>query len=135
MKTFSKATASALAATVVDFGSLTLFVEVFHGFYPYGVALGAFLGALTNFMINRHWAFEAHDKPLPGQMLRYAIVSSGSLLLNTFGVYMVTEKFGLFYLASKIVVALLVGFLFNYPLQRYFVYPPERRNLATRVPM
>ena len=128
MKTFSRAQISAFAATIADFGTLTLFVEVLHGFYPYGVALGAFMGAITNFIINRHWAFEAHEKPLPGQILRYAMVSSGSLLLNTFGVYLVTERFGLYYLASKVIIAFSVGIFFNYPLQRHFVYPIDRRQ-------
>ncbi len=130
MKTFSKATASALAATVADFGSLTFSVQVLHVFYPYGVAIGAFLGALVNFVINRHWAFEAHEQPLPGQALRYAVVSTGSLLLNTFGVYLVTEKFALFYLASKIVIAIGVGVFFNYPLQKYFVYQKGRGKVS-----
>lgn len=135
MKTFSKASASALAATLADFGSLTIFVEVFHGFYPYGVSIGAFMGALTNFVINRYWAFEAHTKPLPGQIFRYSVVSIGSLLLNTAGVYWITEKFGLYYLASKVGVALFVGVFFNYPLQRHFVYPLEKRAASPALPM
>ncbi len=122
IKTFSKAGVSAIAATVVDFGTLTVWVEVFHGFYPYGVALGAFLGAVTNFLINRYWAFDARHAPIHHQALRYVLVSVGSLALNTGGVYAVTELTGLFYLKSKILVAIAVALFFNYPLQRYFVY-------------
>ena len=123
VSTFSKAAVAALIATVVDFGSLTLWVEVLHQFYPVGVALGALLGALTNFSLNRHWAFDAAHAPVGRQAFRYGIVSLGSLCLNTGGVWLVTEKLHLFYLLSKIVVALMVGFLFNYPLQRHYVYP------------
>jgi putative flippase GtrA len=121
--TFSKAAVAALAATVVDFGSLTIWVEVLHRFYPIGVAIGAGLGAITNFTLNRYWAFDAAHAPVGKQAVRYAIVSFGSLCLNTGGVWLVTEKLHLFYMVSKIVVALMVGFLFNYPLQRHFVYP------------
>ena len=124
-KTFFKASAAALFATVVDFGTLTVWVELLHGFYPIGVALGAGLGAVTNFTANRYWAFDAAHHPMGRQVVRYVIVSAGSLLLNTGGVYLFTERFHLFYLVSKVLVAILIGFFFNYPLQRYFVYPKE----------
>jgi len=122
MKRFSKAQLSALAATVVDFGSLVILVEKAGAPYPFGVAVGALAGALTNFFMNRHWSFEAHEAPIHGQALRYALVSGGSLLLNTLGVMVWTEVFKLHYLGSKVVTAILVGILFNYPLHREFVY-------------
>ena len=131
MKTLFRAIVSALISTVVDFGSLSFYVEVLHGFYPVGVALGAFLGAVTNFLINRYWSFEgAHRDPVQGQMWRYLVVSAGSLALNTLGVYAVTEGFGLFYMKSKVVVALAVGLGFNYPLQKYSVYRMSGEPLA-----
>ncbi len=129
-KVFIKASIAAIFATVVDFGTLTIWVEVFHGYYPYGVALGAALGAITNFLANRYWAFDAAHHPMGGQIFRYVIVSAGSLLLNTGGVYLFTEYFHLFYLVSKVIVAILVGILFNYPLQRYFVYHPKKGVLV-----
>ena len=124
LHTFSKATLASLAATVVDFGTLTVWVELLHGFYPVGVAIGAALGAASNFTINRIWSFnDAIPSKLGYQAFRYAAVSLGSLLLNTWGVWLVTEKLHIHYMISKLAVALLVGFLFNYPLHRYFVYP------------
>src|SRR5689334_7100865 len=123
---FSKAQVAALAATVADFGTLTLWTEVLKGFYGAGVALGAASGAIVNFFLNRHWSFRATHQKVHTQMLRYALVSAGSLLLNTFGVVFVTEKFGVHYLISKIIVSLSVGFFYNYPLHRYFVYPAAK---------
>ncbi len=120
--TFSKAQISALAATAIDFGSLTVWVEVLKGFYPIGVGIGAAAGAMTNFFLNRHWSFQAAEGRLSHQMVKYAGVSVGSLLLNMAGVYLLTEWFGLFYLVSKILTAVAVGVFYNYPLHRYFVY-------------
>lgn len=65
-KRFSKAQVSALAATVVDFGTLVFLVELLHAAYPFGVATGAFAGAITNFFLNRHWSFQAVGLPLAG---------------------------------------------------------------------
>ena len=99
-------------------------------FYPIGVAIGAGLGAITNFTLNRHWAFDAAHSPVGKQAVRYAMVSTGSLLLNTFGVWLVTEKLHLFYMFSKLGVALMVGFFWNYPLQKVFVYQRPKLDVA-----
>jgi putative flippase GtrA len=72
--------------------------------------------------LNRHWAFDAAKVPVGHQAVKYTIVSAGSLTLNTGGVWLVTEKMHLFYMYSKIGVALVVALGFNYPLQRFFVY-------------
>ena len=108
-KLFWKAQASAVIAGIVDFGSLALMVEVFHVYYAAAVAIAAGSGAIANFVINRYWAFEAHDHPVVGQARKYILVSSGSLLLNTILVYVSTEWIGIQYLISKLFVAALVA--------------------------
>jgi len=122
LKTFSKAQLASIAATCVDFGLLVLLVELGGLWYVAATALGAAAGAVTNFSINRYWSFEASASRWEGQALRYALVSGGSLLLNTAGVFALTEGLGTPYQASKVVSALLVGWLFNYPLHRGFVF-------------
>ena len=122
MKQFSKAGVSALAATLMDFGTLIGMVEFLRVPYPGGVALGALAGACTNFFLNRHWAFQAGGLPLPGQAFRYALVSGGSLGLNVLGVMLATEGARIPYLASKVLTAVLIGIFYNYPLHRDFVY-------------
>ena len=121
--TFAKAQVASFAATIADFGTLTVWVEVFKQFYPYGVALGAALGAVTNFLINRYWSFEAGDQKLHSQAIRYVLVSGGSLILNTLFVYLLTDYLTIHYMISKIITAFFVGIFYNYPLHRYFVYP------------
>lgn len=119
---FSRSQVASLLATTLDYGTLFLLVEVFHVWYVIATATGAFLGAVTNFLINRHWSFGASHGKWSRQATRYAVVSSGSLILNTGGVYAVTEHFHLYYSVSVVLVSILVGILFNYPLQRYYVY-------------
>ena len=113
---------ASLSATLVDFGSLIFLVEAVHLWYVAATAIGAFLGAWVNFLLGRHWSFVANHESIHGQVLRYAAVSVGSLVLNSYGVYLLTEDFGLFYLFSKTITALLVGILFNFPLHRRFVF-------------
>lgn len=90
--------------------------------YPIGTTLGAFCGAVVNFYINRHWTFRADRARWEKQAIRYAAVSSGSLLLNVGLVVLFTESLGLKYGWSKIAASLLVGFCFNFPLHKKFVF-------------
>ena len=96
--------------------------EILHVWYVISTACGAFAGALANFLLNRYWSFEAHDGAMHLQVKRYAVVSTGSLILNTAGVWAITEYFKIHYAFSVVGVALLVGFFFNFPLQRGYVF-------------
>jgi putative flippase GtrA len=56
------------------------------------------------------------------QLGKYALVWTGNLLLNTGGVYVLASQAGLHYTVSKVMTSLLVAFLYNYPLQKNFVF-------------
>lgn len=119
---FGRAQVASFAATAVDFGTLFFATEVLHVWYVASTGLGALLGALTNFVLNRFWSFEATHVQWGPQAMRYALVSGGSLGLNMFGVYAFTEFFGVKYGISKILTSVLVGVLFNFPLHRRYVF-------------
>ncbi|MEO7164666.1 MAG: GtrA family protein [Bdellovibrionia bacterium] len=122
LTSFGRAQISGLIASIVDYGSLFLMTEKFHVWYVIATGSGAFLGAITNFLLNRYWTFKASHGPLNRQALRYFFVSAGSLILNTVGVYLVTEFEKLHYAASVALVSLGVGIFYNYPLHKHFVY-------------
>ncbi len=119
---FSRSQISSIFSTGIDYAIVLLFVEVFQSWYVLATALGALAGAISNFFLNRHWSFQASHGQLKRQARRYGIVSGGSLLLNSFGVFLVTEHLQIHYILSVIFVSLFVGILFNYPLQRNYVY-------------
>jgi len=119
---FGRAQLSSLLATLADYGTLFLCTEVFHVWYVISTAVGALLGAVVNFMINRHWSFRASHGRISHQAFRYTVVSGGSLILNTGGVYLVTEFGRIHYAISVVIVSILVGIFFNYPLHRHYVY-------------
>lgn len=121
-RSFSLSQLASVAATAADFGLLFLLTQGFHVWYVPAVAAGAAAGAITNFFMNRYWSFGVAHIALGPQAWRYAIVSLGSLGLNTGGTYLVTEYAGLHYGISVVVVSIVVGFVFNFPLQKYFVF-------------
>ncbi|HUK41668.1 MAG TPA: GtrA family protein [Candidatus Acidoferrales bacterium] len=117
---------ASLTATIVDFASLIFLVEVAGVWYVTATAVAAFLGALVNFALGRHWTFEATEQAVRGQMLRYVLISVLSLILNSAGVYLLTDHFGIYYMLSKVITAFSVGVLFNFPLHRYFVFGRQK---------
>lgn len=119
---FSKSQISAFIATAIDFICLVVLVEVFNVWYASATAMAALAGAISNFLLGRHWSFMATENHWHAQALRYSLVAIGSLVLNTFGVYALTEMLAIQYLISKVITALVIGVVFNYPLHRYYVF-------------
>lgn len=122
LASFTKSQTAAMVATAADWGILFALVEFFHVWYVLSVAIGAAVGAITNFVMNRHWSFEATHRHWKGQAVRYSIASGLSVLLNTGGVYALTEWYQVHYSISVFAVSIVVGIVFNYPLHRYFVF-------------
>lgn len=121
-KSFGRAQVAAVITTCVDYGTFFFSVEILKVWYVAATAIGALLGACTNFTLNRFWSFEATHRRVGPQAKRYALVSGGSLCLNMIGIYAFTEGLGLKYGFSKIATSITVALLFNFPLQRHYVF-------------
>ena len=121
-KLFLSAQVAALIGTAVDFLATIFFTEVFGILYWVSNAMGAALGALTNFLLGRYWVFDGKHRKIYHQAFRYVLVSAGSLILNTLGVYLLTDTYGLYYVWSKVIVAIFVAVTYNFILQKNYVY-------------
>jgi putative flippase GtrA len=122
LRSFTKAQISSAVATVADWSVLFGLVEVLQVWYVVAVAIGAIVGAITNFVINRHWSFRATHGKWQKQAVRYSLASALSAALNTAGVYAMTDWLKVHYSISVLAVSIVVGILFNYPLHRFFVF-------------
>ena len=120
--TFLKSQITAVLATTVDFIVLFIFVEFLQIWYVTSAAIAAFCGALTGFLLGRHWAFISKDDKWHHQGLRYIVIAAGSMGLNTLGIYLITDGLGFHYMTSKVIISILVAIGFNYPLHKYFVF-------------
>lgn len=119
---FSRSQLSAATATATDFALFFSLVEFFGVWYVAARAMGNSAGAITNFLMNRHWSFAATETAWHRQALRYAWVSVGSMLLNSGGAWFFTEVLRIHYAISVVIVSGLVGILFNFPMHRYYVF-------------
>jgi putative flippase GtrA len=123
--------AGAAAATLLDFGLMIGTVEVGLLRPVAATAVGAASGGIANFVLGRRWIFHARAGGLAPQALRYALVSIGSLVLNSVGVHVAIGPLGLRYVLARCIVAVLVGVGWNFPLHRYFVFRRSARGAST----
>ena len=130
MRLFSRSTLVSLFTSALDFLTLVLLVEKLGVSYVWATWIGTIVGSLSNFTINKLWAFEAGRQELGPQFLRFLLVQTGSSTLQTLGVWLFTRFVGLPYEASKVIVAVLVYLGWNFPLNRLFVFRKAHRKVS-----
>lgn len=113
--------ASALA-TGIDLVVLVALTELAGLHYAASTAVGAAVGAVTNFLLGRYWVFLAAQGHMGRQLTRYVLVVASSVAWNSALVYALTEGTGLAYPISRLVAAVVVAVLHNFPLLRWVVF-------------
>lgn len=121
-RTFLKAQCTSLAASGVDYVVYGLLYYVFGIWYLAATVTGLVAGGIVSFMMGRNWVFQKGKRSMKIQALLYIAVWYGSLLLNTAGVYLVTEGLHIDPTISKILVSVAVGISYNYLLQKHLVF-------------
>jgi hypothetical protein len=80
----------------------------------------------------------ARDGRVFGQAVRYACVSLGCVVLNALGMGLVGVWVGPeSYVLQRVIISLLVGFLWSYPAQRWLVFaarPTRARASSPELP-
>jgi putative flippase GtrA len=122
MMTFLKANISSSIASFVDYLITIFLVGFFRADVVLSSATGTICGGVINFLIGRNWVFESKHRKAHHQAMRYGLVWVGNLLLNTGGMYVMTKVLKVHYVVSKLFVSLIVGFFYNYTMQKRYVF-------------
>jgi putative flippase GtrA len=120
---FRRSVLTSLFTTALDFGTLLGLTELAHVDYVLSTWIGTVVGSLSNFTINKLWAFSAREAPTGPALGRFVLVQAGASGLHTAGVWALTRFARVPYPISKLAVAATVYLLWNYPLNRRFVFP------------
>ncbi len=120
---FFRYNVSAATATATDYSVLALCAEIL-GLDPVlSTFIGAIAGGTVAFLLGRNWTFLNKEGKISSQGVKFFIVVGGSILLNTFGMYIATQYFSLgHYMIARIIVSVVIGVCYNFPMQRYFVF-------------
>jgi len=134
--TFFRAQLTSQLSSITDFIITIILANVFNLYYVYATFLGSVCGGIVNCIVNYRWTFKALDVKKRYVAIRYLIVWTGSIFFNTFGTYSMTELiyklpwlkevsnllFENIFIIPKIIVSLIVGFVWNYNMHRLFVF-------------
>lgn len=134
--TFLRAQLSSQLASITDFGVTIILAKVADMYYVYSTFTGSVCGGIVNCIINYRWTFKAQGQNKKHIAIKYVMVWVCSILLNTSGTYALTELLGKIvwlrellgtmfddiFIVSKVIVSLLVGWIWNFNMQRLFVY-------------
>ncbi len=119
---FFKAQASSIMASSIDFISTVVMVELLKICALFAGAFGTIIGGIVNFVIGRHWVFNAKNGLVLKQVSRFVLVWMGSFALNFFGFVLMVKVLHRNYFFSKVLVSVLVGISYNYFLQEKYVF-------------
>ena len=125
MSFFLRSTLTSLFTTALDFGTLLGLTELAGVNYVLATWLGTVVGSLSNFTINKLWAFSARQHPTGAARGKFVLVQAGASGLHTLGVWLLTRFGRLPFPASKAIVAATVYLIWNFPLNRWFVFRPK----------
>lgn len=133
VKQFGKAQISSAFATLGDFSFAAVLFHFLHQGEGVSTFFGALLGGLVNCCINYRWTFRGCGQRYRTVFFRYALVWSGSIFLNTWGTVLgmkVVKEYipdGLdIFMSVKALVAVVVAVLWNFNMQKYFVYKNKK---------
>ncbi len=122
MLTFLKANISSSIASFFDYLITIFLVSFFRVDVVIASTTGTICGGIINFLIGRNWVFQSKKRKVHQQAVRYGMVWVGNLLLNTGGMYLLTKVLHVHFIPAKVFVSLLVGFGYNYTLQKRYVF-------------
>ncbi|HPO48743.1 MAG TPA: GtrA family protein [Spirochaetota bacterium] len=97
-------------ATFVDFGVLFLLTDVFKIWYFISAIFSYLCGMITNFTLNKILNFENKSKKILYQFGLFAFVASIGLGLNQLILFILVEKFHIWYIIGKLVSVFIVMF-------------------------
>lgn len=127
---FTKAQVSSGIGGIVDYIIMILCTELLNIHYTISIAIGGIIGAIINFSLNKTWAFQSKTSSYKyssrRQFSRFAIVVINSIALKAAGTYYFTTFYRIDYEISRVITDLIVSIVFNYTLQRHWVFRKER---------
>jgi putative flippase GtrA len=105
---------------------MILLTEIGGIHYTISIAIACTLGAVMNFAVNKKWTFyskhHSYKFSLSQQLWRFIFVVGSSIVLKMLGTYALTAYIHIDYKISRLITDMIVSVLYNYMLQRYWVF-------------
>ncbi|MBN1448564.1 MAG: GtrA family protein [Bacteroidetes bacterium] len=129
MRAYVKFIASSVISTALDYGITIVLTEVMAVMYVLSSAIGLISGGTANYLINKNWVFGRRGGRDKRAALLYVLVWILNLVMNTLGLYVLTDRVQIDYRISKILTSVVVGALLSYFAQKNVVFRVQRTAL------
>jgi len=120
--TFFRYNIVAITASGVDLMLLILLTEIAGLWYLISAIIASVSGGIVAFILERHWTFKKKDNEIIKQVYKYILIWLFSIFLNISLLYLFVDSFGVQYIISKVIVAVLVGIGFNFITHKYYIF-------------
>ena len=117
-----RASISSMVATAVDALVYQGLLFIWIGRYGMAAAAAAVAGAITNFILNRQWAFSATEQSALVQAARYVVVSTLTFIFLRLMLWLFIEVVGIDMRIAWLPAKVLAFLLVSYPMQRLWVF-------------
>lgn len=115
-----------VGGTLLQTGTLLLYVEKGHGSPLVGSTLGFVLSLLFSYAANARWTFK-QSKRSASVLVKYTVVSLAGLLLNLLILYLFDQVFGWWYVYGQITSIVLVP-IHNFILNKAWAFRTPKRE-------
>lgn len=112
----------AILATTVDFLAFILLNNIFNLWYVASTFISAIIGGTLAFILNRNWVFLSKNGKPSFQVVKYIVVWGGSILLNTYGLYLIVENTNISEMLSKVLVSVFIGVSYNFLMSKFIIF-------------
>jgi putative flippase GtrA len=130
--TFTKAQIAAFSGGIVDYLAMIAITEFAGIHYAYSIVISGIIGAYVNFKVNKGWTFQssesAYHSSTQVQLIKFSLVVLNSVLLKAAGTYLITTYIKTDYYISRLIVDAVVSLIFNYNLQKYWVFRKKKQR-------
>ncbi|MHB8420527.1 MAG: GtrA family protein [Myxococcales bacterium] len=118
------------ASTLVDLAVLISLVHLAHLDPVPAAASGVAAGASANFILSRLYAFREDRTRLSRELPRYVLGMGAAIALHASLIYLLADRWHVYYVVAKVIADLLVFGLGNLFLLRVIVFPRLHRREA-----
>jgi len=119
-------------AASVDLVFLYIFTDVFKIWYIISAGLSFLLAYFVSFSLQKFWTFRDDGREkIYQQMSLYFIVGVTNLFLNTAGMYLLVDGFGVMYLLAQIIIGATLG-VSNFLIYKFIIFE-KKKNVAAKI--
>ncbi len=127
-KPFLKYCVVGISGTLVDVGSLYIFIEYFELQLLVATTLAFLLAVANNFIFNKIWTFKNKSKNYRKLFIKFLLVSTVGLILTNASMYTLVEVVGIWYIYSKLITSGIV-LTWNFLGNKYWTFTINNRNI------